>query len=97
MKEGMKYDKGKRRFSLFPTQTLYAVLDVLEYGARKYSENNWRKVPDARARYFDAALRHLHAWWVGEAFDEESGHYHLSHAICCLVFLLSFDLENERL
>lgn len=95
LKEGVKNDAQKRRFSLFPTRTLYAIVDVLEYGARKYEEENWRKVPDARKRYYDAAMRHINDWWMGETNDPESGHHHLAHAGCCIVFLLTVDLEQE--
>ena len=69
LKDGVKYDQQKRRFSLFPTRTLYAIIDVLEYGAKKYEEENWRKVPDARKRYYDAAMRHINDWWLGETHD----------------------------
>lgn len=92
---GVKYDQNKRRFSLFPTRALFAVVDVLEYGARKYAPGNWRKVPDARTRYYDAAMRHLNDWWLGQPRDPESGHHHLAHACCCLVFLLTLESEER--
>lgn len=92
---GRKFDQGKRRFSLIPLKALYAVMDVLEYGAKKYAPGNWRKVPDARTRYYDAAIRHITAWWGGETCDPESGLHHLGHACCCLVFLLALELETQ--
>jgi len=96
LQQGVKHDQQKRRFSLFPTRTLYAVVDVLEYGARKYEEENWRKVPDSRKRYYDASMRHINDWWMGETHDPESGLHHLAHAMCCLVFLLTVELEGEQ-
>ncbi len=95
LSQGVKHDQNKRRFSLFPTRTLYAIVDVLEYGARKYEEDNWRKVPDSRKRYYDAAMRHINDWWMGETHDQESGHHHLAHAACCIVFLLTVELEQS--
>lgn len=95
LEEGVKHDQQKRRFSLFPTVALYAIVDVLEYGAKKYAPENWRKVPEARQRYYDAAMRHIHAWWMGESHDEESKHRHLAHAICCLIFLLTVEIEED--
>lgn len=92
---GIKLDAGKRRWSLVPFGALGAVIDVLEYGARKYAPDNWRKVPDARDRYFNAAMRHLSAWWVGSRADSESGFSHLAHACCCVLFLLALDVEKE--
>jgi hypothetical protein len=65
------------------------ILQVLEFGAKKYGENNWQGV--ARDRYIEAAWRHLIAHSNGEALDSESGLPHLTHLGCCLVFLVYFD------
>lgn len=93
--KGMKFDGQKPRWSLFPTRVIQAIIGVLEYGAKKYAPENWRLVPEARKRYYDAAMRHTHDWWLGEDIDPESGHHHLAHALCCLVFLLALDLEAQ--
>ena len=90
--EGTKYDNQKPRWSLFPRGTLKAVLGVLEYGAQKYEPDNWQKLEDGKRRYYDAAMRHIGAWWDdGEVLDKESGLPHLAHAACCLLYLLWFD------
>lgn len=89
---GRKDDLEKIRFDLIPIFAERSVAAVLTYGAKKYAPDNWRHVPDARARYHSAARRHLSAWASGEKFDHESGLPHLSHAACCLLFLLEFDL-----
>ncbi|MBS0895542.1 hypothetical protein JK211_16200 [Tatumella sp. JGM130] len=90
-----KYDAGKWRFSLFPVQAVLRISEVLEFGAKKYAVDNWKTVPDARERYFNAAIRHLTAWWGGERLDEESNLPHLAHAACCLIFLIWID-ENAN-
>lgn len=91
--QGRKDDSAKRRYSLLPKGTVNSVVDVLEFGSKKYADNNWQKVPDAKARYYDAAMRHLDAWFGGELKDSETGLPHLAHAICCLMFLMWFDSE----
>jgi hypothetical protein len=92
-----KQDAGKSRWSLLPWKAVAAVVDVLEYGAKKYSPESWRGVPDARVRYYDATMRHLHAWWgEDERNDAESGLPHLAHACCCVVFLLALELETSH-
>lgn len=96
MNEGKKFDSDKLRFSLIPQGTLKPVIRVLEFGAKKYSEGNWRKVENAQVRYFDAAHRHLDAYWHGEKTDAETGESHLAHAICCLMFLLAME-SNKKL
>jgi hypothetical protein len=88
---GTKLDATKPRWSLLPSGTIAQVIAVLEYGAKKYAVNNWIEVPDAKTRYYDAAMRHLDAWHRGEVNDEESGLPHLAHAACCLLFLMWFD------
>ena len=89
--EGQKFDNDKLRFSLIPKGVLPQVIRVLEFGAKKYSEGNWQNVENARTRYFDAAHRHIDAWWAGESVDTETGESHLAHATCCLMFLLALE------
>lgn len=92
--QGRKHDSNKPRYSLLPSGTVNQVIQVLEYGAVKYEIDNWQRVPSARTRYYDAAMRHIDDWWNGSEVDEESSLPHLAHAICCLLFLLWFD-EQE--
>ncbi len=89
---GVKHDGGKARWDLLPLRAAGAVVDVLTFGARKYDDENWRRVPRLRRRYFAAALRHLVAWRMGERLDAESGLPHLAHAATCLFFLLEHEL-----
>ncbi|MCO8087219.1 dATP/dGTP diphosphohydrolase domain-containing protein [Acinetobacter indicus] len=88
---GQKHDKQKPRMSLLPKGALNAVIRVLEFGASKYQVDNWKHVPDAKTRYYDAMQRHIDAWWQGEQKDPETGEHHLAHAICCGMFLWWFD------
>jgi hypothetical protein len=89
---GRKFDAGKLRYGLLPPSALKATVDVLTFGAEKYEPGNWKKVPNSKERYFDAAQRHLWAWAEGEQFDQESSKHHLAHAICCLMFLYEHDV-----
>jgi len=88
---GVKYDEGKTMWSLVPWPQFKHVADVLTFGVKKYAPDNWKIVDDAKRRYFEAAHRHIYAWLTGEIKDPESGHPHLAHAICCLLFLMWFD------
>jgi hypothetical protein len=97
MPEGVKYDAGKPRLSLLPWSSVLTVVEVLEFGARKYAVDNWQRVDNAPARYADAALRHIVARLQGERDDDESGLPHLAHAATCLLFWMWFDAkENGR-
>ncbi|MCK9629534.1 MAG: DUF5664 domain-containing protein [Bacteroidales bacterium] len=90
---GVKLDGAKTRWDLLPWPALELVAQALTLGAAKYPvPENWRHVPDARRRYFAAAIRHAVAWVKGERLDPESGLPHLAHLACNALFLLSFDL-----
>lgn len=93
---GVKYDSGKRRYSLLPAGTVNQVVDVLEKGATKYAPDNWQKVDSPRLRYYDAALRHIDAWFRGERLDDETSLPHLAHAVCCLLFLMWHDDKGDN-
>jgi hypothetical protein len=92
---GTKHDAGKPRYDLLPWSALDDVAAVLTYGSKKYAPGNWMKVPDGRARYSAAALRHLSAYLRGELLDPESHLPHLAHATCCLLFLAWFDQSGS--
>lgn len=92
-KQGRKDDSSKLRYSLLPSGTVNQVVQVLEFGSKKYADNNWQKVENSRTRYYDAAMRHIDAWFNGDLKDAETGLHHLAHAICCLMFLMWFDSE----
>jgi hypothetical protein len=91
MTQGMKFDNAKHRWSLLPSGTVQQIIAVLEFGAAKYKENNWQHVDRGPERYYDALMRHVHAWRDGEKNDSESGLHHLAHAGCCLLFMLWLD------
>jgi hypothetical protein len=92
---GVKFDKDKPMWSLVPPGPMEEVVEVLTYGANKYSPDNWQHVDDPDTRYFNAAMRHIWAWRQGEQFDAESHKSHLAHAVCCLLFLLAFDEDED--
>ena len=92
---GRKFDGGKLQYGLIPPNALKETVEILTFGAEKYETDNWKKVPDSKRRYFDAAQRHLWAWKSGEQNDQETGKNHLAHAMCCIMFLLERDLFDD--
>ena len=88
---GMKFDSNKPRHSLLPKGAVNSVIEVLEFGAKKYSADNWQEVDNAKERYYNAAMRHIDSWWNGEKCDPETGIHHLAHAATNLFFLMWFD------
>ena len=90
---GVKFDGGKLRYDLIPHDALEQFVRVLTYGAEKYADRNWEKGMDW-SRLYAAALRHLTAWWRGKSIDPESHLPHLAHALCCINFLLAYELRG---
>lgn len=90
MSEGKKYDSDKARMDLVPPEAVWAMAEVLTFGAAKYGERNW-ELGMAWSRPYAALLRHLLAWWSGEDRDPESGMPHLWHVMCCAAFLTAYE------
>lgn len=84
--DGVKHDQHKINWDLLPLVALRPLIRVLMHGATKYAPDNWKKIPNAERRYLAAALRHIDAHQTGDVVDDESGEYHLYHAMCCLLF-----------
>ncbi|SHM77958.1 dATP/dGTP diphosphohydrolase domain-containing protein [Phytopseudomonas punonensis] len=73
---------------LWPTTaSAMGCLGLLD-GASKYGRANWRAAGVRASIYFDAANRHLAAWFEGEEADPDSGLPHLAHALACLAIIV---------
>lgn len=94
-KAGSKYDDGKPDWTLMPTKPMELVIQVLEFGAKKYGRENWKKVENAKQRYLAAAYRHINEITDGEWLDKDSKKPHAAHAICCLLFILWFGEQKD--
>jgi hypothetical protein len=95
--KGQKFDEGKLQYDLIPFECMDELAKILTYGCQKYGKpSGWETVPDMKNRYFAALLRHLSRYRQGELLDPESGHSHLSHALCNVVFLLWKELQEEN-
>jgi len=73
---------------LLPTVALRETSYVLQLGAKKYGEYNWRESGGVCAStYTGAIMRHLLQFSDGEDTDSESGRSHLAHimATCCIL------------
>lgn len=89
-KKALKYDKGKSPLSMIPNSFINGVADVLDFGAKKYHRDNWKKGMEW-TRLVDSCLRHVTTWNEGEDLDPESKLSHLKHAACNLAFLIEYE------
>lgn len=78
----------KPSLSSIPPVALFHLGQAMGDGRAKYGPMNWRTDRVSATIYYDAALRHLMAWWDGEERASDSGVHHLAHAMGCLAILL---------
>ena len=82
------YGDKKPRLSFLPMNIMLSVAEVMYSGAVKYGKKNWRVQPVEAATYYDAAYRHMIAWFEDRVdLDPESGKHHLDHAIASLLII----------
>ncbi len=91
--QGIKHDTGKPDFTYVSYELLEQIAVVREFGAKKYSRNNWKKGFKV-TRSLAACLRHIFLFLNGETNDSESGLSHLGHAACCIEHAV-FDMKNH--
>lgn len=102
--EAIKQDSGKPDWTLFPYKGAEVVVRVLEYGAKKYTRDNWKAnvggdpvlVKEWLDRLLAAAARHLHAHLEGDEVDAESGLPHIAHAACDLLMFLWYAAKEKK-
>jgi hypothetical protein len=98
--QAKKFDSGKPPLDLLDRYALEQIAYALQYGAGKYSRNNWRDGIE-QSRLIAAALRHIMAHNDGEDIDSESRCLHLAHASCCIMFAINLlatrpDLDDRH-
>lgn len=77
------------------SEFLIELAKVLEYGAKKYSKDNWKKgLPYTEV--IDSLTRHLLAFKDGEDVDPESGCLHLGHVAANTMFLTYYLLKGDE-
>lgn len=80
--EGIKYDQDKPNLSLVLGGFAKALKDVGyvgTFGAKKYSPNGWKYVPELQERYMSALERHALDMLDGKIYDEETGRLSIAH------------------
>lgn len=85
-KKGLRYNTGKRKWSLVPFFVFDPMVRVLEFGAEKYDSWNWTKGLSWNETC-ESLLRHTHAFMRGEDCDQESKLHHIGHMMCNVMFL----------
>lgn len=85
----------KAPMSAVPAEVLLELGLAMMEGARKYGRHNYRIAGVRASVYYDAAMRHLMAWWEGEDIDPDSGISHLVKAMACLCVIRDATINNN--
>jgi hypothetical protein len=87
--KGAKQSKVLYRFDLLDPKAMFEMTRVLEEGAKKYGEDNWRGI-DIRD-HLNHMIIHAYAYLAGDQSDE-----HLSHIMCRAMFAQAVALQEEK-
>ena len=92
---GDRYNNNKPKWSLVSWKALEPMVRVLEFGAKKYTVNNWKGGLDDK-EIMESAMRHLTAMMDGEIYDSESQLPHSAHVMCNMLFYNYHYLINNK-
>lgn len=87
-------NNGKPKYSLLDLNSLEYCVKVLEFGANKYSRNNWKKGLPVTT-ILDSMLRHIRDLQLGKILDDESGLPIIGHIQCNALFLGNTNNEDD--
>ncbi|GMU26141.1 MAG: hypothetical protein AMXMBFR16_10460 [Candidatus Uhrbacteria bacterium] len=93
----LRFNAGKPKVSYmlqFP-RVLEAMARIMEFGAAKYEDGNWKKGGKEDQEYLDSAMRHILQRLEGKVFDDDSGCAHIGHAIWNLCAWLQLNHPDE--
>jgi len=89
----LRFNKGKPKWSLVHFKSLIPLVRVLEFGAKKYSKDNWKKGLD-KNEILESAIRHIMSMMDGELIDPESGLSHSGHVMANMMFF-EYQIKEE--
>lgn len=83
----------KPSFEFIPMSTVMMTNEAFRDGAAKYGAFNWRQSKVRADVYYNAAMRHMTQWFLGNDKASDSKIDHRAHAIACLMILM--DAEDQ--
>lgn len=78
---GFQQSQNGYRFDLIPPEAMFTLARVLDYGAKRYPENNWQGLETKD--HLNSVIMHVYAYMGGDTQDD-----HLGHALTRAVFAL---------
>lgn len=93
--KALRYNEGKPQWSLVDFESLEDMVKVLEFGAKKYSRDNWKKGLYT-VEICESLLRHVFKYLSGEDIDPESGEPHIGSIQANSMFLGYMDKNKPE-
>lgn len=90
----LRFNEGKPLLSYLTmsfSRAVHAIARIMEFGANKYEDGNWRLGNKPDREYWDSFFRHLDYYTNGEYYDQDSGCCHIGHMIWNLCALLELN------
>ena len=84
---GAKQSRIRGRYDLVDPYAMMRLASVLDGGAKKYGENNWRGI--GSRSHINHALRHIYMHLDGDTTE-----CHLDHAFCRLMMAVAVEVEE---
>lgn len=95
--KALRYNNEKLKWSLVDFKSLEPLVEVLEFGAKKYAPNNWKLGLDS-TEIVESLLRHCFEYLEGHRTDKESKERIVGHILANAMFLAYNDrIETEEL
>lgn len=88
-----RFNKGKLRPSLIPVEWIEELLKVLEEGAKKYDDNNWKKGLPTK-EVLDSLERHLIDFKKGIDTDPDDGLSTITKVAVNALFIRYYQLKG---
>ena len=92
--KALRYNDNKPRWGLVDFKSLIPLIDVLDYGTRKYAKDNW-KLGLKNDEILESLARHLFALMDGEDVDQESKQLHIGHIMANAMFYSYNQLDDK--
>lgn len=90
-----RFGMSKPGISSIPPIALLHCGRGMDDGKEKYGLMNWREHEVSASVYYNAAFRHLAAWYEGEQCAPDSGVHHLGHVMACCAILLDAEAQGQ--
>jgi hypothetical protein len=84
----------KAPMSTVPGGVLAEIGTAMLEGTVKYGRYNYREAGVRASVYYDAAMRHLIAWWEGEDIDPDSGMSHITKLLACMTVFRDAQMQG---